>query len=406
MAVAAINFSYRKSLLSLFAFVCILSLASISKAEDYVTAQSYIHSFDNGVAVYTELFALNKDFNLNTSAYVKYNLDLINPSFGGKERGGGDGDSLTNNNNPRAVAAVSGASSANTNGGGKDTRHDILAGVTHNFNNVIGVEAYLDYSKEQDYTSKTPTLTLKKDLFEKNTTLTAGYSMNIDTISGQYMNGKGDRTTDNYFAGVTQALTPDTVAQVGYSRSVSRGFEAEGIRLVPLGGVAASSCTARTASCEYENFPGKRRRNAYLAGLNHYFSSRLFEFLDRSSVHLQYRYYKDSWNIRSNTAEIEYYKYFSDEWLMRLDYRYYTQSKAFFHNDAALAADEFKSASPQLKSFNTNLVGAKLVYNFKDTKKDTTSWIQNGSLEGKYEFYTQSINVNAHVFMIGLRLLM
>lgn len=401
----AIKFSCKKAALSVLAFATILSAAAISRAEDYAIAQSYIHSFNNGITVYTELFALNKDFNLNTSGYVKYNIDLINPSFGGEGGEGGGGDSLTNNNS-RAVAAVSGASSAASNGGGRDARHDLLAGVTHNFNNIVGVEAYLDYSKEKDYTSKTPTLTLKKDLFDKNTTVTLGYSRNMDTISGAFMNGSHDRTTDNYFAGVTQLLSPNTAAQIGYSRTNSRGFESEGIRLVPIGGVAASTCTAQSATCEYENFPGKRNRNAYLAGMNHYFSNPRFGLLDRASVHFQYRYYKDSWDIRSNTAEIEYYKYFSDEWLMRLDYRYYTQSKAFFHKDAPVATDEFKSASPQIKGFNANLAGAKLIYNFKDAKKDTSAWIKNGSIEGKYEFYTESISVNAHIFMAGLRLLL
>lgn len=384
------------------AFVLTAFFTPVADAEDYAAAQTYWHGFNNGVDVYTGVFALNMDFTLDTAAYAKYTVDLINPSFGedglGGE-GGEEGDSVALGK----VAAVSGASSAVTAGGSgsSDTRHDITAGISHNFDDIIGVEVYYDFSREKDYISHTPTVTLKKDLFDKNTTLTAGFSRNMDSISGQFADGAKTRNTNNYFVGVTQVLSPFTVAQLGYSRNESKGFESEGIRLVPLDGVDPSTCTAESATCVDEVFPSKRSRNAYIFGVNHYFKDGPTAVFDRSSVKLTFRYYRDDWRIKSYMAEAEYYKYLTEETVLRLNYRFYDQGRAYFVKDAYTASDEFKSASPQLENFNSHLAGAKLTHNFRNAEPGPG--VRLASVEAKYEYYTQSIHVDAHVLMAGLR---
>lgn len=388
------------------AISALISLGAPAMAEDYAVTQGYVHSFNNKVSVYSGVFALNKDIDLDTSAYVKYNIDLINPfddDDGGGDDGEGDDDALNKNRN---VRAVSGASAAATAGGSaaSDTRHALTGGITHNFANVIGVEAYYEYSREQDYTSKTPTITLKKELFEKNTTLTLGYSRNMDTINGQFLGEKKDRDTDNYFLGLTQVISPVTVAQIGYSRNESKGNMTEGIRLVPLDNTDASTCTAESATCVDENFPGSRTREAYILGVNHYFTRGLGGLLDRSAIHLTARYYEDDWDITSYMGEVEYYKYLDERTVLRLNYRYYDQTRAFFVKDTYTAADVFKTASPQLEEFDTHLIGIKGVYSLFDPMEARPDGIHVGSVEAKYELYSESTGVNAHILMAGLRL--
>lgn len=373
-----------------------------AKAENYAAVQGYMHSFNNGVDVYTGVFALNKDFSLQTSGYFKYNVDFINPSWGGGAEGGGKDDAVNKNGNAHAASGASSAVSAGGSGA-KDTRHDITTGVTHNFNNVIGVELYYDYSQEKDYTSHTPTITLKKDLFDKNTTLTAGYSKNMDTVHGKFMDNREKRDTDNFYLGLTQIISPVTFAQIGYSRSNSSGAESEGIRLVPINGVDASTCADKSVNCLTEVFPDKRNRNAYLAGVSHYFLNPSLTPLNRSSIKFNFRYYTDDWKINSYTGEAEWSKYLSEQTVLRLDYRYYSQSKAYFEKDTYTAADTLRASSPQLKKFNSSLAGLKLTYTLKDGKR-LPSFMNHGSIEGKYEFYSQSLGVNAHVVMAGLRI--
>lgn len=401
------------------ALLSLPALCAVASAEDYAVTQAYVHSFNNNVSVYSGVFALNKDLDLQTSTYFKYNIDLINPDFGeGGEGGGGDsvkkgGNHPLRGNSSKGVAAASGASSAVSSGEGsaKDTRHAFTAGLKHEFKDVIGVEAYYDYSKEKDYTSHTPTFTLKKDLFGKNTAVTAAYSKNNDRVKGRFMDGSEGRNTDNYFAGVTQVLTPYTLMQVGYSRGNSNGYESEGIRLVPLSGTPASSCTAKTASCLEEVFPSKRFRNAYILGVSHYFNHEGSYAFQRSAVRLNLRYYDDSWGVNSYTSEAEYNKYLSEQVIVRLNYRYYTQDKAFFVLDDYDGPEQYKSASPQLLKFDSHLFGVKLGYKFKETAKNEGRELPSSSFpigvdtaEAKYEYYTQSIGVNAHVVMAALRL--
>lgn len=397
---AATNLHKKILMTFIHAFAVLIGFAVTAHSEDYARVQGYVHSFNNSVSVYTGVFALNKDLTLDTSAYFKYNIDLINPGWGGDGGGGGEKDSLTGS---KAVAAVSGASSAVTSGGSssKDTRHEVNAGVAHNFNNLAVAELYYDFSREKDYTSHTPTVSVRKDLFEKNTTLTFGYSRNIDSVSGQFAGSAKGRDTGNFFFGVTQVLSPFTVAQAGYSRSDSSGFESEGIRLVPLNNVSPGTCTAKSAACVDEAFPDSRERNAYLAGVSHYFLNGFSPVFKRSSIKVNFRYYDDSWDIKSYAVDTEYYKYLADEVILRLNYRYYDQTKAFFVKDVYTGSEEFKSASPQLLQFNSNLVGVKVVYNFSDIQKD--SGLQAGSAEAKYEYYTESIGVNAHIVMVGLK---
>lgn len=388
-------------LTALAAFFIMVLFARGALAEDYAVAQTYWHGFNNGVDVYSGVFALNRDFTLDTAVYAKYTVDLINPSFGEDGHGGdeGDGDAIALG----SVAAVSGASSAVTAGGSgsTDTRHDITAGISHNFDNIIGVEVYYDFSREKDYTSHTPTVTLKKDLFDKNTTITAGFSRNMDSISGRFADGTRTRNTNNYFIGVTQVLSPFTVAQIGYSRNESRGFESEGIRLVPLDGVDPSTCTDKSATCVDEAFPSERNRNAYIFGVNHYFKDGPTAIFDHSSVKLTLRYYRDDWRIKSYMAEAEYYKYLTEQTVLRLNYRFYDQDKAYFVKDSYTAADEFKSASPQLEKFNSHLAGVKLTHNLRDD--ENYPGVRLSAIEAKYEYYVESIDVNAHVLMAALR---
>ncbi len=178
------------------------------------------------------------------------------------------------------------------------------------------------------------------------------------------------RTTDNYFVGVTQLLSPATIAQLGYARTSSSGFESEGIRLVPTDGTSVSqgACTAKSSTCAAESFPGERRRNAYIFGLNHYFADGFTPVFDRSSLRLTLRYYTDDWDIKSRMAEIEYYKYLTEELILRLDYRRYSQSKAFFVKEVYSPADVLMSSSPQLLKFTSNLGGVKLFTTLRNQK--------------------------------------
>jgi hypothetical protein len=373
-------------------------------AENYIATQGYIHSFDNNVTVYTGVFALNKEVSLETTAYFKYTVDLINPNFGETEGGdgsGGGGGDLEKRQVAKSLAAVSGASSAAASGGAaSDTRNDLMGGFSHNFGNRLSVEIYYDYSQEKDYASSTPIVTFRKDLFEKNTSLALGYSKNMDRISGVYMTGKDNKDVNNYYLGVTQILSPVTITRAGYSRSEVRGFIPEGNRLVPVDGVAASTCTDLSATCLGEAFPDRRIREAVLAGINHYWPEGLFGSNRRTALKGTYRYYWDDWNIHSYTEEIEYDQYLWDQTTFQVNVRAYQQTGAFFLK-GTYASDTYRSASPSLDRQDDWVFGIKVTQTLPDLYD--YGLFSNSTLEAGYSYYTQSLGVSAHNVMFGVR---
>ncbi|MBE9528829.1 MAG: DUF3570 domain-containing protein [Proteobacteria bacterium] len=389
--------SVRKALAALLALSCVFSIVGVdtreAQAEEYALAQSYVHAFSNNVAVFTELFALNKEFSLDTSAYLKYTVDIIQPGLFGEDD---DGD------------AISSASSAAA-GGGQDTRHELTAGVSHNFKDLFKAELYYDTSSEKDYSSSTPTVTLSKEFFNKNTTLSFGFSKNMDEISGKFLGRTEKRNTSNYYLGVTQVISPVTIVQAGYSHSDSKGYMPEGIRLVPVDGATAASCTEESATCMDEAFPDNRKRNAFILGINHYFkketdttvADKALGISDGSTIRLTFRYYYDDWDIDAFTAEVVQSRPLSENRTLRLNYRAYIQDKASFFKDDYLSSDTLRSTSPQHRSFHTHLLGAKLIHQLKS--RPQAGPFELGTLEGKYEFYLESSRVSAHILMASLK---
>ena len=377
--------------------IIIISVLFVSQevhAQSDVSINGYAHMFNNNIGVYTTVFALNKDINLDSSVYFRFTVDSIQRWEGFE---GGEDDHHAGKKAYKTTAdAVSGASTIANSNANIDTRKEITIGFARNFNSLIEIESYYDYSIEKDYISNTPSITLKKDLFEKNTTITLSYSRNIDSVHGRFMSETKRANTDNYFFGVTQLISPVTIAQIGYTFISAKGYLAKGTRLVPINGATLASCIDKSPTCVEEIFPDSRIRRAIVLGINHY-------LMDRASIQFRLRYYTDTWDISSYTAELIYYKYITDKIILRLNGRYYNQTKAYFVKDTYTDADIYRSSSPQLQRFNSQLLGVKISYTLP--RNFLLSGIGTESVEGKYEFYNQSINTRANIFMIGMRFL-
>ena len=85
----------------------------------------------------------------------------------------------------------------------------------------------------------------------------------------------------------------------------------------------------------------------------------------RNAMHAEYRYYRDTWEIESHTAELGYSRYFGEAWLADVFARYYTQTKALFYFDNAQSETTYVSRNRQLSDFNDEALGAKLSYTVK-----------------------------------------
>jgi len=409
-------------------FSCIIIVASLFflvhrvVSEDYAVMQGYVHNLNSNVAIYTGVFALNRDIDLDTTLYLKYTVDRIVPEEGTDANGEDDDDDDDDDEDEdddhdsrrkqrdaflvdiRSAASASGSTFSQEDSDQiKDTRNELTFGLTQKMGITSTCELYYDYSHEKDYISHTPSLTLTQELNQRNTALTFGYARNIDRIEGFYMDESEPLNTDNYYFGITQLLSPVMLTRIGYVRIHSEGQFSDGNSLIPLDGTE-EVCTEISESCVEEVLPDSRSRGAFVIGLDRYFTGDFISFLNRSSVKLTFRSYQDDWGIHSYTEEVELNKYVTPQTIIRLNYRFYNQTSADFLKDEYTSDDQFKSLSPQYASFRSDLVGLKITYTFTHIPQRTLFSFMNGhSLEGLYESYRTSNDVKSYTLMMGMK---
>jgi hypothetical protein len=116
---------------------------------------------------------------------------------------------------------------------------------------------------------------------------------------------------------------------------------------------------------------------------------------DKTTLHLNYRYYKDDWQTQSHTIDPDIYYEFNDDWLFKIGLRYYQQSSAYFYNSSpTYFTDELYASSDQrLSDFNAQTYKSALRYKIND----------DISVNFGANFYVQSTDLNALYFVTGLK---
>lgn len=357
MAVVAIKVITLFTLISLLCFH-----PGTVLAEDYVHTPVHYYDIEPGLTIEKPVFSISHDVTLTTNLSMRFTVDRVKTEVSG-------------------VDAVSGASQYGgaSAQGSADTRKEIAVSVAH----VIGdwkIEPGYLLSVEHDYKSQTPSISISKDFFQRNTTLTMGYAHNFDEVMGSYMEVSEDKNINNYAVSLTQALTPWTIAQIGYTLSDGSGYMGTGNRKVRLENDQEMD----------EYLPEERGKEAV--------GFRIAQWLPTNgSVQLSYRYYTDNWEIDSNTYQAQINQYVTADLLVRGEYRYYDQSEAYFVKDSYTGAEKYLTSAASLRAFSADLYGVKLIYAVKGLMD------RDWDLEAKYERYTQSNDLEANIFMLGIR---
>ena len=278
-------------------------------AEDYIHAPIHYYDINPGLTIIKPVFSISRDFTLETNVSARFTVDHVSTDVSG-------------------VDAVSGASQiGGTTDKGTDTRKEIAVGVTHTAGSWKIEPGYV-LSVEKDYKSHVPSISVSRDFFNRNTTITLGYAHNFDEINGSYMSGSESKDVDNYAVSLTQVLTPETIAQIGYTFSDNSGYMGTGNRKVRL-----------ENDQEMDEFlPEERGREAV--------GFRIAQWLPTNgSVQFSYRYYTDDWQIDSNTWQVQINQYITAAPLVRGEYRYYDQSSAYFVKDSYTGAEKYLTSA-------------------------------------------------------------
>jgi hypothetical protein len=220
-------------------------------------------------------------------------------------------------------------------------------------------------SDENDYHSRTVSLALSQDLFQRNSTVGLRFGRSFDRYSpparfipssadaGWGFLGNGRRLTDNFSASFTQGITTTTVGSIIFGYAYDRGYLARPYYVYEIDNVYY-----------HENLPPRRRGMTVSAQLNQY-----APVAGGASVHLRYRYYTDSWELASHTASVALFLRLGDHCIINPSYRFYLQSDAFFYKDVYTAPPVYLTTDFKFRHGMTHTPGLKLSYELNDFVK-------------------------------------
>jgi opacity protein-like surface antigen len=220
------------------------------------------------------------------------------------------------------------------------------------------------YSTEDDYTSLTYGIYGTIALFEKNTTLGLAVTRVDDTIESNV-----DPTFEGKFSGMTfgfgfqQLLSPVLKLDLVYQMTHFDGFLGNPYRRALVGGRARPGSTQLMGGLPRNEMPPDERWRHNLEG-------QLSWYLPQTSTTLQLylRGYTDSWDIQALTPEPRIYQQFGD-FLLRMRYRFYTQTRAEFAPADGQTAypvgyEGPVTSDPKMTRFHSHQVGLRLAYKF------------------------------------------
>ena len=202
------------------------------------------------------------------------------------------------------------------------------------------------YSYEDAYIGRSLFASYTRRMNLNNTALGVAYSHSFDNWVPDRQLPTDRRSERSLDLTVTQLLSPRRSVQFTYSALRSEGFLAQPTDSLVTTGVATM----------YSNYPDTRKGSAYAV--------RFVTLLDDpTSLHLQYRYYRDDWHIQSDTVNVEVYRDLSPSFVFGVRYRYYRQSASFFAKDLGLytPSDPLLSVDYRMYAFQTNTVGVSAI---------------------------------------------
>jgi Protein of unknown function (DUF3570) len=307
------------------AALTIVLFAAPSRADDSFVAKTQIYVDSDHTTVVSPLAAISRDAWKGGTLNASYVADVVSSA---------------------SIDVVSNATKQMN-----DFRSEITAGLSQKLRTTTLSGSYI-YSTENDYQSHNVELGVAQDLFDRNTTLSLGYSASINSVGRT-----GDQTfhrsllVNGIGASWSQVINKATIAQLSFSFAYNNGYQASPYRFVRIESPDLTSIAFKVPETE----PQDRFRYSFVAAINRHL------FTD-TSLQADYRIYTDSWGVVSHTIQVRYFVTFKDVTL-RLRERFYFQSgadffKSHYTTDQPLPA--YVTADRELSTFWSNVAGAKI----------------------------------------------
>lgn len=199
----------------------------------------------------------------------------------------------------------------------------------------IGLSLGYTRSQENDWLSHAVFVAGSKELFQKNTLVSASYALTVNTV-GRASDPNFERSIDSHSGelGLSQLIDAKTRVGGAYTLQFLSGYLSSPYRFV----------SAADGSRVPERHPDSRIRHAVSAFVQRSLSQLL-------AGRLGYRFYTDDWGIRSHTATLRFAVEISDDWMAGLEGRAYLQDKADFYQGVYDTSFRYMSFDRELSSF-------------------------------------------------------
>ena len=221
----------------------------------------------------------------------------------------------------------------------EDTRTDFLGHGTYYFDTARANFAS-GYSTEDDYQATNFSFGTEHDFNEKNTTLSWGAGLSLDDIdptptATNADPSQEDKRSVSLFTGLSQVIDRSSAFQAALSYQNGSGFLSDPYKLVSVGGANLA-----------DSRPDSRNQFAIVGRYRRHFARVL------GTLHADYRFYVDDWDINSHTVELAWYQSVFELLTIVPSVRYYTQSQADFYGPYFLTSPgDYASSDYRLSPF-------------------------------------------------------
>ena len=231
-------------------------------------------------------------------------------------------------------------------------------------------------SREKDYQSLGVSGKLSAELMQRLLTVTAGGGVNSDSVfavggtpiglsDGSVLSkGANSKRVTTLLLGASQILTRRWLVALDGSHTNENGYLTEPYKVLslmdPVTGAPVGELTDKR--------PSTRARSSLLA-------SSVYHLAD-DVLYTSYRYYWDTWSVRSNTIELKYrHDGDGNDWYLEPHVRFYRQTAASFFTIGLVDGaplPEFATSDYRLGALTTMTIGTTYAFHVGDSPRQWT----------------------------------
>ncbi len=344
--------------------------------------QVYDGSGDQSLTLYEPVLYINSQIDHNTSVFGSVVFDALSSA------------------SAKAFDSGTGASKGGAASGGDDEEGG--EGLLPGWQTRVGAEAgyykksgtwaftpSAGFSHELSYNSLHGGLSVQKFFAEDNFVLSAGAFHFSDEakpwdLAAAGFAGFKPKTTNSLNVSATQLLSENEILLGGISYTRQGGF-LEGTRNTVSTGTLVTDRANEALPQGRDKFTANTR---YVRSLG-----------ENLAFHLDYRYYRDSWDIAGHTWEPSLAISFSDEkGVFRVHYRRHSQTAAKYYSGGTYPGVQLRMTSDSdLEKFTANEGGVQVLY-APEPEGGGASWEYGGTAL----YYARSNDLTALVFQATL----